>query len=250
MASSRPFAIIAGVGSGTGSALARRFAQSYAVVLLARNPANYTPIVDEINSAGGRAVGISTDTASETSVKDAFGRIEREFGKDGGACAAAVYNVGGSFVRKGLLELTLAEFESGWAVSGRGAFNFSHSVLPLLLASKTRNLPHPPTLIFTGATASLKANPTTSAFATGKWALRALSQSLAKEFGPQSVHVSHAIIDGMIDVPKSKDIVPGNGAEDAKISPEAIADAYWHLHTQPRTCFTWEMDIRPYVEKW
>lgn len=149
----------------------------------------------------------------------------------------------------------------------RGAFLFSKATIPLLLASK--HLEHPPTLIFTGATASVKASANFSAFAAGKWATRALSQSLAKEFGPQGVHISHAIIDGVIDIPRTKEWT--FDAEDAKINPDAvslilsnicggrgelttgygkIADAYWHLHTQPRTAFTWELDIRPYVEKW
>jgi NAD(P)-dependent dehydrogenase (short-subunit alcohol dehydrogenase family) len=88
-----------------------------------------------------------------------------------------------------------------------------------------------------------------SAFNTGKYALRALSSSLAKEFGPQGVHVSHAIIDGVIDIPRTKEWMKDAGP-DAKISADGIADAYWHLHSQPRSAFTWEIDIRPYVEKW
>jgi len=88
-----------------------------------------------------------------------------------------------------------------------------------------------------------------SSFATGKFALRALSQSLAREFGPKGVHVSHAIIDGVIDIPRTKDWLKDAGP-DAKISADGIADSYWYLHTQPRTTFTWEVDIRPSVEKW
>ena len=114
-------AIIAGVGPGTGASVARKFAKAYPVVLLARNPANYEPLVSEIQSSGGKAMGISTDTSDGTSVKTAFGKIEQEFGqggKEGVKVAAAVYNVGGSFIRKGFLELTTDEFESGWDVSG------------------------------------------------------------------------------------------------------------------------------------
>jgi NADP-dependent 3-hydroxy acid dehydrogenase YdfG len=87
-------------------------------------------------------------------------------------------------------------------------------------------------------------------FAAGKFAMRALGQSLAREFGPKGVHVAHAIIDGGIDNPRVKRIGMNNGVEDGMISPDGIADAYWHLHTQPRSTFTWEIDIRPYVEKW
>ncbi|KAI9803438.1 MAG: hypothetical protein M1833_000957 [Piccolia ochrophora] len=243
---SKPFAVIAGVGGGTGASVARKFALAYPVALLARNPDNYGPLVQEINASGGKAVGISTDVADAASVKKAFGQITTEFG-DG--LAAAVYNVGGKFVRKPFLDLSYEEFEAGWDANGRGAYNFSQQVLPLL-AKSPESRTHPPTLIFTGATASVKANASMASFATGKWALRALSQSLAKEFGPQGVHVSHAIIDGVIDVPHTKGWEVGGGKPDAKISSEAIADSYWHLHTQPRSTLTWEVDIRPWVEKW
>ena len=88
-----------------------------------------------------------------------------------------------------------------------------------------------------------------SSFSTGKYALRALSQSLGKEFGPQGIHVAHAVIDGVIDIPRTKDRMKDAGP-DAKISADGIADAYWHLHAQPRSTFTNEIDIRPYCERW
>ncbi|MCJ1258077.1 hypothetical protein MMC24_005907 [Lignoscripta atroalba] len=246
MSSAKPLAIIAGVGAGTGASVARKFAQHYPVVLLARNPSNYEPLVSEITSAGGKAIGISTDVSSAESVKEAFGKIEGEFGKDVGV-AAAVFNVGGRFIRKPFLELSLEEFETGYEANGRGGFLFSQHALPLLLRSLPSS-PYPPTLIFTGATASLKGSATFASFACGKFALRALAQSLGREFGPQGVHIAHAIIDGVIDIPRTKEWTFDK--PDAKISADAIADAYWHLHTQPRTTFTHELDIRPYVEKW
>jgi len=245
---SKLITIIAGVGSGTGASVARRFAKAYPVVLLARNPESYTDLVKEINSSGGKAIGISTDVSDAKSVANAAEEIKKEFGSGVGA-AAAVFNASGRFVRKPFLELTEDEFFSGLDVSARGAFLFSRAVLPLLLAGLKTNPQYPPTLIFTGATASVKANAHVSAFNTGKYALRALSSSLAKEFGPQGVHVSHAIIDGVIDIPGTKEWLKDAGP-DAKISADGIADSYWYLHTQPRSTFTWEIDIRPYVEKW
>ena len=152
-------------------------------------------------------------------------------------------------MRKPFLELTDDEFFAGLEVSGKGAFLFSKAFLPLLLKGLQSSPENPPSLIFTGATASIKANALMSSFNTGKFALRALSSSLAKEFGPQGVHVAHAIIDGVIDTPATKEWMKDAGL-DAKISPDAIAEAYWHLHTQPRSAFTWEIDIRPSVEKW
>ena len=277
---SRPFAIIAGVGPGTGAALARRFAQSYPVALLARNPSNYDSLVTEINNSGGRAIGIATDVSSGEDVRRAISQIETELGGGGSGgngqgaegkkvgCAAAVFNASGQFFRKGLLDLTEEEFTAGYEVSCKGAFLFSQAVLPLLLrrAEETSNASttttttsnnnksdstpsYPPTLIYTGATASVKASALMSSFATGKWAMRALAQSVAREFAPKGIHVAHAIIDGVIDIPRTKEWLKDQPAE-AKISAEGIAEAYWNLHAQPVTAFTNEIDVRPMLEKW
>ena len=111
-----PFAIIAGVGPGTGAAVARKFAAAYPVALLARNPDNYESLVKEINGNGGKAIGVSTDIASAQSVKDAMNKISKEFGDIG--CAAAIFNAGGGFVRKPFLETTEDEFVNGYNVQG------------------------------------------------------------------------------------------------------------------------------------
>jgi len=240
------YAIVAGVGSGTGASVARKFATKYSIVLLARKASNYEPLVKEINASGGHAIGISTDLADSKSVASAFETIKKEFSD--AKLAAAVFNAGGGFVRKSFLELTEAEFVSGYQSQGLGLYNLAHHAVPLLLAAVSTS-PHPPTLLLTGATASIRGSANTASFATGKFAERALGQSLAREFHPKGVHVAHAIIDGGIDTPWGKDRVVNGGVEDGKIDPDAIADAYWHLHTQPRSAFTQEIDLRPYVEK-
>ncbi|TAQ89369.1 hypothetical protein B7494_g2320 [Chlorociboria aeruginascens] len=240
------YSIVAGVGAGTGRSVALKFAESYPVVLLARNVENYESIVEEIKSSGGQAVGISTDVSSPSSVSSAFKEIEKEF--QGKKLAAAIYNVGGRFVRKPFLEMTLEEYEAGFVANGRGFYLFSQATLPLLLDSVSSS-PHPPSLIITGATASLRGSATMSSFASGKFALRATGQSLAREFGPKGVHVAHAIIDGVIDIPRTREWTVNGGVEGSKISADAIADSYWYLHTQPRSHFTQELDVRPYVEK-
>ncbi|KAH3339343.1 hypothetical protein KXW81_008262 [Aspergillus fumigatus] len=240
----KALAVIAGVGPGTGASIARRFAKAYSVVVLSRNPANFEPLVQEINSSGGQALGISADVTDPTSVKSAFEKIAQQYA--GVPLAAAVFNPAGGFTRKPFLELTEEEFSQGFENQGKGAFNFAKSALPLLL--QAQGLQHPPTLIFTGATASVKGSANFAAFATGKFALRALAQSLAREFGPKGVHVSHVIIDGVIDIPRTKAWTFEH--EDAKLDPDSIAESYWHLHTQPRTTFGFELDLRPYVEKW
>lgn len=114
---SKAIAIVAGVGPGTGAAVARKFAASYPVVLLARNPDNYESLVQEINKSGGKAMGISADVSSPDSLKQAFSKIEKESGFGGVPCAAAVFNASGKFLRKPLLDMTVEEFGAGWEVS-------------------------------------------------------------------------------------------------------------------------------------
>ncbi|KAJ5893676.1 Short-chain dehydrogenase/reductase SDR [Penicillium taxi] len=241
----KTLAVVAGVGPGTGASIARRFGKEYSVIVLSRNPENYTSVVEEINSSGGQAIGISTDVSDQNSVNSAFDQIAKQF--PGSPLAAAIFNPGGGLVRKPFLELTETDFALALDSQAKGAFYFAQRALPLLLQARESSV-HPPSLIFTGATASVRGSPNFAAFAAGKFALRALAQSLAREFGPQGVHVSHAIIDGIIDIPRTKQWVLEH--EDAKLSPDAIADSYWYLHTQPRTTFAFELDLRPYIEKW
>lgn len=214
---------------------------------MARKPENYESLVSEINSSGGSAVGISTDVSSEDSVQAAFKKITTEHYKDA-TCAAAIFNASGPFSRKPLLEMTPDEFEKSWQVSCKGALIFSQAALPLLLKS-VESGQYPPTLIFTGATASVKSNAQMSSFSSSKFALRALSTSIAKEFAPKGVHVAHAVIDGVIDIPRTKDWLKDMPAE-AKIGADDIAETYWSLHVQSKRCFTNEIDIRPMLEKW
>ncbi|APA08740.1 hypothetical protein SS1G_02509 [Sclerotinia sclerotiorum 1980 UF-70] len=244
--SSKFFSIVAGVGAGTGHSVALKFANAYPVVLLARDPANYEPTIKAITSSGGQAIGISTDVSDPTSVSNAFEQIKKEYGSL--KLAAAVFNVGGKFVRKPFLELSLEDYEAGYGANGKGFYLFAQKTLPLLLDS-VADSPHPPSLIVTGATASLRGGAQLASFASGKFALRATTQSLAREFSPKGVHVAHAIIDGVIDIPRTKGWEVNGGVEGGKIRPEAIADAYWYLHTQDRSLFTQELDVRPFVEK-
>lgn len=136
---------------------------------------------------------------------------------------AAIFNASGSFLRKPFLEVPEEVFSKSLDVSAKGGILFSQATLPLLLKGVEQKSQHPPSLIFTGATASVKANALMASFATGKWALRALSQSLAREFGPQGVHVSHAIIDGVIDIPRTKEWLKDLGPE-AKLSADGVSN--------------------------
>ena len=218
---SKLIAIIAGVGPGVGASVARKFSKAYPVVLLARKPESFEPLAAEINSGGGKAVGISADVSDASSLSKAVEAIKKEFGNDVGA-AAAIFNASGGFLRKPFLEVPPEAFATSLAVSVTGGVLFSQSFLPLLLKAAKLNPQYPPTLVFTGATASVKSSAQMASFATGKWAQRALSQSLAKEFGPQGVHVAHAIIDGIIDTPSTKGWMK-DAEPDAKLNTDAVS---------------------------
>ncbi|KAK8093740.1 hypothetical protein PG997_000425 [Apiospora hydei] len=241
---SKFYALVIGAGTGTGSAAARRFAKSYPVVLMARSPASYQDAVDAINAAGGQAVGVSADAADEGSLKAAFARIRDEL-LPGHQLAAAVYNVGANFKRAPFLEATVEDLDGSLGGNVRGTFLFAQQTIPLLLETAAARPPHPPTLILTGATASLRGAAHCAGFAAGMAARRALGQSLAREFGPRGVHVAHAVVDGVIDIPRTK----GTMSTAARRTGSWIRMRYWHLHTQPRSAFTQELDLRPYVEK-
>ncbi|KAF9779122.1 hypothetical protein IL306_002350 [Fusarium sp. DS 682] len=248
MSSKSFYAVVAGVGPGTGRSVALRFAQKYPVVLLARRPESYESTLADVEKAGGKAIGVSADVADPASLKKAFETINKELPDS--QLAAAIYNVGsGGFARKPFLELTDKDLNASIDGSIRAFFHFAQATIPQLLEA-VPNSHYPPTLILTGATASVKGSALFSTFAAGKWGQRAIHQSLAREFGPKGVHVAHAVIDGVIDIPRTKEWAANDGAEDGKISPDAIAEAYWHLHTQHRSAFTQEIDIRPYIEKW
>ncbi|KAJ5802461.1 uncharacterized protein N7503_004911 [Penicillium pulvis] len=243
---SKPIAIIAGAGPGTGSAVARRFARCYPVILLARSQESLDPLIKEITQSGGSAMGVPTDVTSASSMGSTMDQVKAKFGNDI-TVAAAIYNVASKFLMKSFLDQSPDEFFGSLEPSNRGAFNFAQATLPLMLNGAGKGQ-YPPTLIFTGATAALKGGSGLSAFAMSKFGTRALSQSLAREFGPEGVHVSHAIIDGIINTEKTRGY--GQDIPDSKIDPEGIAESYWFLHTQPRSAFTQEIDLRPYVEKW
>lgn len=230
-------AIIAGVGPGTGSAIARRFAQAYPVVLLARSHQSLDPVAKEITDNGGSAISIPTDVTSASGMTSTMDQVKAHFGSDINI-AAAVYNVASKFMRKPFLEQSPEEFLGSLEPSVKGAFNFAQATLPLMLNIKDVQCQYPPTLIFTGrshpphfskypandplgATAALRGGSGLAGFAMSKFGIRAMSQSLAREFGPKGVHVSHAIIDGIIDTEKTKGY--SQDVPDSKIDPNWVS---------------------------
>lgn len=219
---SKYFAIIAGVGAGTGRSVALKFAKHYPVILLARNASSYETIVSEITSSGGQAIGIPTDTSDAASVKSAFAKIKESLPSH--HLAAAIFNVGAGMARKGFLDLTSEDLDRSLKGNVHGLFNFAQASLPLLLES-VEGSEYPPTLVVTGATASVKGSARFADFAAGKFAVRAVAQSLAREFGPKGVHVAHTIVDGVIDIPRTKSYEVNGGGPDSKIDPDAVSAA-------------------------
>ncbi|KAL4941084.1 hypothetical protein BDV06DRAFT_195180 [Aspergillus oleicola] len=214
----KTIAIIAGAGPGTGSSVARRFAQTYPVALLSRSQGSLDPLVQDITASGGVALGIPTDVTDLGSMNSAIEQMKAIFGADI-RVAAAIYNAAAKFTRKPFLEQGVEEFLGALEPTVKGAFNFAQASLPLMLVDGEAK--YPPTLVFTGATAALKGGSGLSAFAMSKFGIRAMAQSLAREFGPKGIHVSHAIIDGIIDTEKTKGILAD--VPDSKINPDWVS---------------------------
>jgi len=246
-----PILVVAGAGAGgTGAATAKIFAKSgYRIALIARSAERLKRLAEEIEADGGQAAGFPVESYTRDSLSSTFASIKKQW--PDAQVRAALYNAAYG-VWKPFLDLNESEIKESVDTNIIGAFAFARESI---LAFKDLDLDEHGkrgTLIFTGATASIRGNTTTSAFAAGKHALRALSQSLAKEFGKQHIHVAHAIIDGGISTERSKNYVSveklGNPA--ATLSPESIAEAYLYLSKQDQSAFTWELDLRPAEEKW
>jgi len=220
----KPVAIVVGVGPGLGAALVRRFArEGLAVAMAARQGDRLAALAKEV---GGKAYGC--DATIETAVDDLFAAVERDLGRP----ALVVFNAGG-YVRKPIAELSVSDVENTWRSNCLGGFLVGRAAARVMQAAGKG------TIIFTGATAAMRGGVNFAAFAMGKFGLRALAQSMARELGPKGIHVAHTIIDGGI----------GENAEATKLSPDAIADAYWHLHRQQKSAWTQELDLRPWAEK-
>jgi len=235
-------AVVIGVGAsnGLGAALCRRFAkQGLHVAVGGRTREKLERVAEEIEAAGGRATPVVMDATVAEDVARIFDRIS----EDAGVPELVAYNAGNNQMRP-LLEMDDEFFEQVWRLCCFGGFLAGRE-------AARRMLPGGGSLIFTGATASLRARPPFTAFASAKAALRALAHGMAREFGPQGLHVGHVVIDGVI----GGDLVRGRFpqlierlGEDGVLHIDAIADAFWALHTQDRTAWTLELDLRPYKE--
>jgi NAD(P)-dependent dehydrogenase (short-subunit alcohol dehydrogenase family) len=230
-------AAVLGVGPGLGAAVSRRFAgEGFAVAMMARQEESLAQIRQDIEDSGGEALPFSADATDADSVAAVFERTRSDLGDP----EVLVYNAG-AFQVGGVLEVSPAQFDECFRANCAGAFYAAREVLPVMVEAGRG------TILLTGASAALRGKARFSALAVGKFGLRALSQSMAREFGPQGIHVSHVIIDGQINTPSIQEMMPDR-EEHTLLSPEAIAETYWQLHTQDRTAWTLELDLRPAVE--
>lgn len=234
---------VIGAGDATGSAVARRFAkEGYTICVARRTEAALKPLVDQITAQGGRALTFGLDARREDEVVNFFQHIEVNIGP----IEVLVFNVGGN-VRFPVLETTAQKYFKVWEMCALAGFLAGREAARAMLP-RGRG-----TILFTGATASVRGSNGFAAFAGGKAALRALAQSMAREFGPQGLHVAHVIIDGLIDTAFARTNFAQRVDElgpDGILNPDHIAEAYWWLHSQPRDAWTFELDLRPSVERW
>ncbi len=231
----KPVAVVVGVGPGLGAALARRFAREYAVAITARSAAYMQSLAADIRDAGGVALEVQADAGNREQIAAGFKLIRERLGE----VDVLLYNAGaGPF--GSLAEVTPEQFENCLRVNALGAFLCAKECVPAMLA-RGRGV-----ILFTGATAGVKAGARSTAFGPANFAKRGLAQSLARDLGPKGIHVAWVNIDGAIDLPNRS--IPGLKKEDM-LNPDAIAETYWHLAHQDRSAWTMEMEVRPFKEK-
>ncbi len=230
-----PVAVVTGVGPGLGAALARRFAKGYAVAINARKPDFIASVAKEIRAAGGQVLEIPADIGDAAQVSAMFKTIRERLG----APEVLLYNAGsGSWGT--IVDITSAQYENDWRVNALGAFVAAKEVAPDMIAHKRG------VMLFTGATAGVKAGAKSVSFGPAKFAMRGLAQSLSRDLGPKGIHVAWINVDGSIDIPGRK---VGNYTSEDMLDPDAIAETYWHLAHQHRSAWTMELEVRPFKEK-
>lgn len=239
---SKPIALIIGAGDHLGSAIARRFAREGFHIVATRRRGDLDTLVKDVQALGADATALHSDARDEQQVIELIEKIESELGP----IQVTVFNVGGN-VRFGITETSTQVYRKVWEMCALAGFLVGREVAKKMLPRQQG------TILFTGASASLRGNSGFAAFSGGKHALRALAQSMSRELGPQGIHVAHVIVDGLIENEATKAFLPDLYASkeaDGIIQPDDLAEVYWQLHKQPKSAWTFEQDVRPYIEPW
>ncbi len=238
-------AFIVGAGDYIGAAVAKKFArEGYTVCMARRHGEQLRPVIEEIEKSGGTAHGFSMDAREEAQVVKTFMKIESDIGE----LDFVLFNVGGN-VKFPIRETTSRVFTKVWQMACLAGFLTGREAAHYMTRRQAGSI------CFTGATASMRGGPGFAAFASAKFGLRALAQSMARELGPDNIHVSHLVIDAGVDTAWVRERIAASGRdleqlpEDTLINPDSIAEVYWQLHKQPRDAWTFEIDLRPYGEK-
>jgi NAD(P)-dependent dehydrogenase (short-subunit alcohol dehydrogenase family) len=238
-------AIVVGVGpvDGLGGKLCVRFAkEGLHVFAVGRTREKVDDVAKAITSQGGKATAVACDTTKAEEVERVFASADAA----GGALSVVVYNAGNAAFGD-LLDMDPEYFEAVWRVTCLGGFLVGQQAGRRMVEQEKG------TLIFTGASASVRGRPPFGAFASAKAGLRSLAQTMARSWGPRGVHVAHVVIDGAIGGEKIKSNLPQVAerlGEDGMVGLEGLAGSYWALCTQPRNAWTFEIDVRPYKESW
>jgi len=244
--SEAPVALVVGAGDFIGAAIARRFAAGgYTAALGRRHAEKLAPLVGKIEASGGRARAFALDARDEDNVVAVFEQIERELGP----LEVVVFNVGAN-VSFPILETTSRVFRKVWEMACFAGFLCGRE------AAKHMRPRGRGSIFFTGATASLRGGKGFAAFSSAKSGLRALAQSMARELGPENLHVAHLVIDAGVDTAWVRERLREAGRDPASLpegtlmNPASVGEAYWMLHQQPRDAWTFELDVRPHRESW
>ena len=239
-------ALVVGAGDFIGGAIAKRFAAGGYVAAVGRRKADQlAPLVGEIEASGGRAHAFALDARDEENVASVFAAIERDIGP----IEVMVYNVGAN-VNFPITETTSRVFRKVWEMACLGGFLCGREAARLMLPRKRGSI------FFTGATASVRGGKGYAAFAAAKSGLRALAQSMARELGPENIHVAHLVIDAGVDTAWVRERIAASGRDPAQLpsdtlmNPASVGEAYWMLHQQRSDAWTFELDLRPHRESW
>ena len=250
--------LVIGAGDATGGAIARRFArEGYIACVTRRSADKLQPLVEQIRTDGGQAHAFGSDARREEETVALVETIERDIA----SIEVAVFNIGAN-VRFSITETTARVYFKVWEMACFSGFLMGREaarvMLPrgrgtIIFTGATASLRGRGTILFTGATASLRGREGFAAFAGAKHALRALAQSMARELWPKGIHVAHPVIDGAIDTEFIRSNFPERYAlkeQQGILNPEHIADVYWQIHCQPRDAWTHETELRPWLETW